>query len=80
MTAKAARVLQDALQLPPKTRADIAGTLIESLDEPADERVEEAWAKEIERRIRDVESGKVKLVPWSEVRRGLRKRVAAKRR
>lgn len=80
MTAKAARVLQDALQLPPKTRADIAGTLLESLDEPADEGVEEAWAQEIERRIHDVESGKVKLVPWSEVRRGLRKRVAGKRR
>ncbi len=80
MTAKAARVLQDALQLPPKTRADIAGTLLESLDAPADKGVEEAWAKEIERRIREVESGRVKLVPWSEVRRGLRKRLATKRR
>jgi putative addiction module component (TIGR02574 family) len=80
MTAKAARVLQDALQLPPKARADIAGTLLESLDEPADKGVEEAWAKEIERRIREVGSGEVKLVPWSEVRRGLRKRLAAKRR
>ncbi len=58
----------------------MAGTLIESLDEPADKGVAAAWAKEIERRIRDVESGKVKLVPWSEVRRGLRARLARKAR
>ncbi|MEX0881069.1 MAG: addiction module protein [Thermoanaerobaculia bacterium] len=80
MTAKAARVLRDALLLPPGSRADIAGTLLESLDVPADKGVEAAWAKEIERRIRDVESGKVRLVPWSEVRRGLRTRLARKPR
>ena len=80
MTAKAARLLQDALQLPPKARADIAGTLIESLDSEAQEGVDEAWAREIARRIRDVESGKVKLVPWGEVRSRLRNRLGAKRR
>ena len=57
-----------------------SGTLLESLDEPADKGVEAAWAREIERRIRDVESGKVKLVAWSGVRRGLRKRLASKHR
>jgi putative addiction module component (TIGR02574 family) len=80
VTAKAAQVLREALLLPPGSRADIASTLLESLDEPADKGVEAAWAKEIERRIRDVESGKVKLVPWSEVRRGLRTRLARKHR
>jgi putative addiction module component (TIGR02574 family) len=80
MTAKAAQILRDAIQLPPGSGADIAGTLLESLDEPGDKGVEAAWAKEIERRIRDVESGKVKLVPWSEVRRRLRRRLARKHR
>ena len=80
MTAKAAQVLREALRLPAGSRADIAGTLLESLDQPADKGVEAAWAREIERRIRDVESGKVKLVAWSGVRRGLRKRLASKHR
>ncbi len=57
MSGKAQKVLEEALTLRPEERADVAATLIESLDEQEDEGVEEAWAQEIERRIRDVESG-----------------------
>lgn len=40
------------------------------IDDPnADEGVEAAWDAEIARRIREVDAGKVALVPWSEVRR-----------
>lgn len=79
MTAKVQRVLKDALQLPVKARADLASRLLHSLDE-RDEGVEAAWAKELARRIREVESGKVKLIPWSRVRRELRQKVRAARR
>ena len=30
---------------------------------------EEAWAREIQQRMREVESGAVKTVPWSEARK-----------
>jgi len=59
---------QKAAELPPEDRAELAGLLLESIDGPADEGVEEAWAAEIERRMADFRAGKVKTIPWSEVR------------
>jgi putative addiction module component (TIGR02574 family) len=73
MTTRTRQVLRKALALPPKARADIAGTLLRSLDVDDDDTdVEDAWAAEVERRFKDVESGKVKLIPWDTVRRRLR--------
>lgn len=64
-------LLRDALELPPETRASLAGSLIESLETEVDEDSEAAWSDEISRRIREVEEGKVALLHWSEVRRRL---------
>jgi putative addiction module component (TIGR02574 family) len=48
----------------------LAGSLLESLDdEPADEGVEAAWNEEIKRRIEEIDSGKVQMIPYEEVRR-----------
>jgi putative addiction module component (TIGR02574 family) len=69
MSNKGQKVLEEALTLPPGERADLAATLIESLDEREDEAIEEAWAHEIQRRMREVESGTVKTIPWSEARK-----------
>jgi putative addiction module component (TIGR02574 family) len=79
MSKRSDRLLEEALALTPEERADVAATLLESLDEQEDDGVEEAWAREIERRIQDVESGRVKTVPWSEVRRRLRQAINATR-
>ena len=49
-------------------RAELAGLLLESIEEPSDEGVEEAWAAEIERRMAEFRAGRVKTIPWSEVR------------
>lgn len=64
-------LLKDALELPPEARAALAGSLIDSLDSKVDDDVEAAWDVEIARRIHDVDTGKVALIPWSEVRRRL---------
>lgn len=65
-------ILEDALALPVEARARLAGSLIESLDEDAvDEQAEELWSAEISRRIADIDAGRVKLVPWSDVRKRL---------
>jgi len=70
MTDEASDVLKRALALPPEARAAIAGTLLESLDEnPPDPGVEAAWSEEIARRIEELDSGKVKPIPWAEARR-----------
>ena len=66
------RVLREALQLPPRARADIAGTLLRSLDAREEHGVDEAWATEVARRGEDVDGGRVKLVSWQRARRRLR--------
>ncbi len=71
MTAEAKKVLDEALALPPDERADVAVTLLESLDQVDDEALEQAWSEEIQRRIQQVESGAVQTIPWSEARRRL---------
>ncbi len=62
-------LLKEALKLPPEARAALAGYLLESLDQEVDEGAEAAWQAEIDRRLRELDSGKVKLIPWSEARR-----------
>jgi len=47
----------------------LAGSLIVSLDETVDEDAEAAWQATIERRIAEIDSGAVKMVPWSEARK-----------
>ena len=71
MRPKAQQILRQALTLPPKARADIAGTLLHSLDRDDDPDVDAALVVELERRVKDLESGKAKLIPWERVRRSL---------
>jgi putative addiction module component (TIGR02574 family) len=54
----------EAMKLPPEDRAALAQRLLASLEEDAE--IEEAWAVEVERRIAEVESGAVQLIPIEE--------------
>jgi putative addiction module component (TIGR02574 family) len=54
----------EALKLAPGERAALAQRLLASLEEDAE--IEEAWAVEIERRIAEVESGAVQVIPIEE--------------
>lgn len=69
MTPDPAKLLEEALKLSPEARAALAASLLESLDEGTDEGAEAAWAAEIAKRIRELDSGMVTLVPWPEARR-----------
>lgn len=69
MTDKTKKLLAEALKLPPDARAAVAGQLIESLDSQVDEDAEAAWADEIRKRLEELNSGKVKSVPWAKARR-----------
>ena len=69
MTREATELLEKALRLPPKARAALIASLIESLDGTSDEDAEVAWQAEIDRRARALDEGDVKLVPWAEARR-----------
>jgi putative addiction module component (TIGR02574 family) len=77
MTTEVFEILKKALALPPEARAAIAGSLLQSLnDAPADEGLEAAWSEEIKRRIEEIDSGKVQMIPYEEVRRHLAARLA----
>ena len=67
MTQEAQELLKKALALPEKERADLAGSLIDSLDSTVDENAEAAWQEEIARRLEEVRSGKVKTTSWEDV-------------
>ena len=77
MATSATDLLKQALELKEEERAELASLLIESLDEPAEEGVEAAWALEIERRMADLDSGSSKTLPWDEVRKKLHGRLIA---
>ena len=53
-------VVNKALDLSSKERAELAHELIVSLDDVADKEVETAWDAEIERRVKEIKSGKAK--------------------
>ena len=72
MTPDVSELLKKALALPPEARVALATSLFESLDEgPADQGVEAAWSEEVKRRIEDIDSGKVQMIPYEEARRRL---------
>ena len=71
MTRAVHELYEKASELPPAERAELAGLLLASIEETPDVGVEEAWAAEIERRMADFRAGRVKTIPWSEVRAGL---------
>lgn len=67
MTHEVSELLQKALALSEQERAELASTLIDSLDPITDDNVEAAWQEEITRRIQDLRSGKAKTIPWDTV-------------
>ena len=75
MTQQALDLLQKALSLSEEERADLACSLMESLDEKVDQGVESAWNDEIGSRIADLDSGKAKTVQWDEIRRRISSRL-----
>ncbi|MBI3933913.1 MAG: addiction module protein [Acidobacteria bacterium] len=67
-------ILKEALKLPPEARAALAGSLLDSLDQEVDEGAEAAWEAEIERRLSELDSGRVRPIPWAEARRRIASR------
>jgi len=68
MGSSVLRLFQEAKQLDEGDRAALAGLLLESLDQPPGAEVEAAWAEEIERRVGQIDSREVKMVPWDQVK------------
>lgn len=74
MSTHVTELFAKASNLSEKERATLAGLLIESLESEVDPDVEEAWRKEIERRVAELDSGTVETVPWETLRAKLLRR------
>jgi putative addiction module component (TIGR02574 family) len=75
MPRSPAELLSEALHLPVEARAALADSLLDSLDTEVDANAEEAWRDEIYRRLQEIDSGAVKLIPWQDAQRRLRTRL-----
>ena len=69
------RLRSEALMLSMPERAELAHDLLESLDAPADEGVEDAWDEEIIRRIAQIDAGQATLLSRDQLRQKLQDRL-----
>ena len=74
MDTEPKQILDIALTLPESDRAGLATSLIRSLDDAPDPDADAKWAIEIERRIRTIDQGSVKLDEWDAVMATMRER------
>ncbi|MBI4622584.1 MAG: addiction module protein [Verrucomicrobia bacterium] len=66
-------IYAEARQLSPEQSAELIDLLLVDTFNRPDPAVEEAWGKEIDRRLAELESGKVKGIPAGEVIADVRK-------
>ena len=76
MSAGKAELIRDALTLPAAARAELADSLLESLDDVTGDHTQEAWRDEIRLRAQQIDNGSVRLIPWGDARRTLRARLS----
>ena len=61
------KVVDDALSLPPRSRAKLAEKLLESLDKPSQKEINGLWAEEAEARIDAFDRGEIRAIAGKEV-------------
>jgi putative addiction module component (TIGR02574 family) len=71
MHRKTNEILKKALTLSVEERAELASSLIESLNNVSHKSVSAAWDEEIVGRMDDLDSGRVKPVSFKDARRRL---------
>ena len=74
MIRNSAKVIIEALSLPPRSRAKLAEQLLESPDDSKQKEIDRLWADEVEDRIDAYERGEQKAIPGQEVFRRLKPR------
>lgn len=61
------KVYDEALSLPADARIGLVEKLLSSLNLPTQNEIDRAWAEEAERRVDQIDRGKVKLIPGEKV-------------
>jgi putative addiction module component (TIGR02574 family) len=71
-------LLAEVLRLPRSARARLAEDVLSSLEEP-DEQVALSWAREIERRSREIAEGRLEAADWGATREQVLKELGDRR-
>ena len=79
MTQAVAQILAEIERLSPPDRADLADCIIETLVDKTPPEIERAQIDEVRRRIAQVESGTVRLIPGEQALDQVRRLVASAR-
>lgn len=61
------KLLEEALLLPADERARLVEKLFQSLNLPTEAEINRLWVEEAERRVSQIEEGKVELIPGEQV-------------
>jgi putative addiction module component (TIGR02574 family) len=80
MTRAVAYILHEAERLSPDERAELTDRLVESLARNVPPEIERAQIQEVRRRMAQVESGEVALVPGEEATAQIRRLIEEARR
>ena len=76
MSTATDRVVDEALDLPADARISLVDRILASLNLPTQPEIDRLWAEEAERRVAEIDAGKVKLVPGDEVFGKIRRKYA----
>jgi len=74
MSVASKKVFDDVLMLPADARVSLVEQLLASLNLPTQPEIDRLWAKEAERRIAEIDRGKVKLISGEKVFSDIRKK------
>ncbi len=67
-------LLDEILSLPSDLRLKLIDKLLKSLNLPIEKEIDELWAEEAERRVSEIDSGKVKPISGEDVFKEIRNR------
>jgi len=70
------KVRSEALRLSETERAELAHSLVTSLDGQADPDSQQAWDVEIRRRLAEIDAGTAQLIDREELRRRMQERMS----
>ncbi|HEX4319347.1 MAG TPA: addiction module protein [Acidobacteriaceae bacterium] len=79
MTRTAAELLEEARQLPAHMQYWLAQELLETEESESPAEIEAAWEQEIKRRLDEIDSGAVEMIPGEVVVERMFSRIAAAR-
>ena len=73
---KTKELFDEAISLPIEIRMQLVEKLLRSLN-PTQKEIDKLWAKEAEKRVEEIKSGKVKTIPGEKVFKKIRDRLSS---